>query len=488
MEAITALFDLDTLRTMQGQACDAGAGDTAGLLAQAAAAALAALQAGWPQARRLLVLAGPGNNGGTGYRLARLASQTGWQAQVVCTVAPQSLPARAAADAWRAGGGSTTVFAGQLPAADVVVDALYGTGLNRALAGKDAALVTALNASGQPVLALDVPSGVLAGNGQVPGEAVRASVTLAFLLPLLSLRCGPALPWVGHYRWAPLLALPLPRPAMQLAGMADLAAALPARAVQAHKGQHGHVLVIGGDHGTGGAAMLAAEAALRSGAGLVSVATRAAHVAPLLARLPEAMAFDADDHALLASRLQASSCVVIGPGLGQAVWGQQLWQQVQRCGKPMLLDADALNLLAASPHPVPGAVLTPHPGEAARLLGTDVAGVQVDRPGAVQALVERFAATVVLKGAGSLVGSPGQRPALVEAGNPGMAVGGMGDVLSGVIAALIGQGLPPHQAARAGTLMHAVAGDRAAGLQPRGLLPTDLMPHLRVLANPEAVR
>lgn len=492
MDATEALFDLDTLRTVEAQAIADTDGGEQSLMQRAGAAALARLRLTWPQARRLLVLAGPGNNGGDGCVLAQLARQAGLQALVVRTAAgqPRTPAAQAAQARWLAAGGQEQVFDGALPRADVVVDALYGIGLARGLEGDDAALVAAANALELPVLALDVPSGVLAASGAVPGVAIRASHTLAFLLPLAGLRCGPARDHVGHYHCDPL-GITAPAglvPRARVLAQERLAAWLPPRPPGAHKGMHGHVLVIGGDHGTGGAVMLAAEAALRSGAGLVSVATRRAHVPALLARLPEAMVFDADDAALLEARLQAAGCVVLGPGLGQGEWGRQLYALALGAGRPLLLDADALNLLAAAPRPLSGAVLTPHPGEAARLLGSSVAGVQGDRLPALAQLCTRYRAAVVLKGAGSLVGAPDALPALVEAGNPGMGVGGMGDVLSGVIAALIGQGLNAHVAAQAGTLMHAVAGDRAAGPHPRGLLPTDLMPHLRVLANPEAVR
>lgn len=491
MDATEALFDLDTLRRLEAQAIAVTAGGEQVLMQRAAAAALALLRATWPQARRLLVLAGPGNNGGDGRVLARLAGEAGIRALVVCTAdgQPRTPAAQAARAAWLAAGGEERVFDGELPDADVVVDALYGIGLGRALQGDDAALVAAANALQRPVLALDVPSGVLAASGAVAGAAIRASHTLAFLLPLAGLRCGAARDHVGQYHCAGLGVTPAAglEPRVEVLAPARLAGWLPPRPPGAHKGMHGHVLVIGGEHGTGGAVMLAAEAALRSGAGLVSVATRPAHLPALLARLPEAMAFDAGDSRLLDARLQAASCVLLGPGLGQGAWGRALYARALGAGRPLLLDADALNLLAQAPQALPGAVLTPHPGEAARLLGCSIAEVQGGRLQALERLCARYQATVVLKGAGSLVGAPGQRPALVEAGNPGMGVGGMGDVLGGVVAALIGQGLTVADAARAATLIHAVAGDRAAGAQPRGLLPTDLMPHLRVLANPEPI-
>ncbi len=270
----------------------------------------------------------------------------------------------------------------------------------------------------------------------------------------------------------------------------DLQRWLHPRRRDSHKGDHGRVLCIGGDHGHGGAILLAAEAALRSGAGLVDVVTRQPHVAALLARLPEAMAHaHADDaDALDAHFIDAADVIAIGPGLGQGAWGAMLLAGVLVAGKPVVFDADALNLLVASPRPLPaGSILTPHPGEAARLLGIGSAEVQGDRLGIARRLAEKFDAVVVLKGAGSIIAGPGRSPRRVDAGNPGMAVGGMGDVLTGVVAALRAQGLDAFDAASCGALLHAAAGDAAARAGgERGLLPTDLMPWLRRLANPGA--
>lgn len=265
-----------------------------------------------------------------------------------------------------------------------------------------------------------------------------------------------------------------------------LAAILPLRDRDIHKGRNGHVLCIGGDHGGGGAILLAAEAALRCGAGLVSVATRVEHVPAVLAHRPEIMAqaivTARDLHGLLAR----ADVVAIGPGLGQAAWGRELFEAVIACDVPRVLDADALNLLAQAPRRLhPDDVLTPHPGEAARLLGCTATEIQRDRPAAANALVERFGAQIVLKGAGTIIASSHAPTVLIDAGNPGMAVGGMGDLLTGCIAALLAQGVSSREAAMAGALMHAAAGDAAARDDgERGLLPSDLLPWLRRLANP----
>jgi NAD(P)H-hydrate epimerase len=232
--------------------------------------------------------------------------------------------------------------------------------------------------------------------------------------------------------------------------------------------------------------LLAADAALRCGAGLVSVATHGEHVPALLSHRPEVMAHAVVTGDDLQGLLGRANVVAIGPGLGQSTWGQSLFDAVMACDTPRVLDADALNLLAKAPRMLrPNDVLTPHPGEAARLLGCDTMEVQRDRFSAAEKLCERFGAQVVLKGAGTRIASPGQPPVVIRAGNPGMSVGGMGDLLTGCIAALLAQGLPPRDAAIAGALLHAGAGDAAARDDgERGLLPGDLLPWLRRLANP----
>lgn len=277
---------------------------------------------------------------------------------------------------------------------------------------------------------------------------------------------------------------------MDTIGPDALPAWLPPRPRDSHKGANGHVLCIGGDHGSGGAIVLCAQAALHAGAGLASVATRAAHVPPLLARQPEAMAHAIESADALAPLFARATVIAIGPGLGQDAWGRAMLGAALAEAKPLVLDADALNLLAAAPRALPaGTILTPHPGEAARLLGTDVAAVQSDRNAAALALVQRHGVVVVLKGAGTLVVAPGRAPRIVAAGNPGMATGGMGDLLTGVVAALRAQGLDAFDAASCGALLHAHAGDLAAregGM--RGLLPSDLLPWLRRCANPRDAR
>lgn len=266
---------------------------------------------------------------------------------------------------------------------------------------------------------------------------------------------------------------------------AELAAVLPPRPADAHKGLFGHVLVIGGNHGMAGAVRLAGEAALRGGAGRVTLATRPEHAALLTAARPELMAAGITGADELTSLLGGATCCVIGPGLGQDAWAASLLNAGLAADLPTVLDADALNLLAAAPVPLPaGTILTPHPSEAARLLGCTAAAIQADRLVAVQRLAARYRTVAVLKGAGTLVAGPEEQPTICPYGNPGMATAGMGDVLAGLIGALLAQGLTPLAATRAGVLAHALAGDRAAGTQPRGLLAGDVLAQLRAVLNP----
>lgn len=494
MANLADLFDSAAARALDEQASALAAEGGWDLMAQAGQAAWQCLLQHWPQAQRIGVVVGAGNNGGDGHVLARHALQAGREVMVIALPgkSPSTVLAQRAASEFARAGGIVAAFDGTLPEADIWVDGLFGLGFDRAPGGAAQALITALNAQTAPVLALDVPSGVDADRGAVPGVAVKAALTLQFIVPHRGLYTGDALDHCGHKVLAPLQ-LPAAAwqgvsPAAEHWTQARLPVLLPPRRANTHKGESGHVLCVGGNHGSGGAIAMAAEAALRAGAGLLSLGTRRDHVGPLLARLPEAMTHALEDGDALPALLDKARVVAIGPGLGQDEWARALFARVLACGKPLVIDADALNLLAQDPRALPEAILTPHPGEAARLLGCSTPDIQADRFTCAQALAERFHAVVVLKGAGSIVAAPGHRPRLIAAGNPGMAVGGMGDLLTGIIASLRAQGLAAFDAAAAGALLHALAGDVAAADGARGLLPTDLLSPLRRLANPELSR
>jgi hydroxyethylthiazole kinase-like uncharacterized protein yjeF len=494
---VTELFTEAAVREIDARLIAAVGGDPYVLMQRAAWAALDALRQRWPRARTLALVCGPGNNGGDGWVLARLAEDAGFDAWVVSLRADESRGSVEAQRARRDWHGRSLVWeddpdgtAESLALADVVVDAVFGIGLRRAPEPLHAALIEAINRCERPVLALDLPSGLMGDSGTAPGAAVRADLTVSFVAAKCGLYTGQGRALSGRRVLSNLLesaaeaaADPLPPAAFALS-VSALEQALPARDLNAHKGDSGHVLVLGGDSGMAGAALLCVRAALRSGAGLVSLGTRAEHAAALVAAQPECMVRGLEAADELDAMLARASVIALGPGLGRGEWAQSLFARVLADSRPRVLDADALNLLADAPRTLSGAVLTPHPGEAARLLGVSTAEIQADRFAALAQLVQRYTCAVVLKGAGSLIGAPGETPRLIDAGNPGMAVGGMGDLLTGVIAALLAQGLPPFEAAYTGALLHAAAGDLAAGEGgERGLLPSDLLSPMRQLLN-----
>ena len=478
----TALYTSEQSRRIDARAiADAGIPGFE-LMSRAATASFAMLRCRWPQASRIGIVCGAGNNGGDGYLVGRDALRAGLSVQLFALGEPRPEgDAARAREAFLAEGGLPQPWPGTLGNLDVLVDAIYGTGLNRAPQGDAQAAIEAISASGLPVLALDVPSGLSADTGATPGVAVRATATASFIVHKRGLHTGRC-ELAGDIE---LFDLGVPP---DLRGTPDAVllqpAALPRRPRDSHKGNNGHVLAIGGDHGTAGAVRMAAEAALRTGAGLVSVATRDENVMPMNAARPELMAHGVNGPQALAPMLEKASVVALGPGLGQGAWGHALWTTGLDAGLPTVLDADGLNLLHAEPRALPQhIVLTPHPGEAGRLLGVSTAEVQADRFASARELARRHAAVVVLKGNGSLVVAPDGRVSVCPWGNPGMASGGMGDTLTGIIAALLGQGCDPYEAACLGVGLHARAADVAAREGERGLLAGDLLTPLRRLVN-----
>lgn len=479
----TALFTTAQVRALDRAAIDGGIAGIV-LMERAAAAALAELRRRWPGARSLGVLCGPGNNGGDGFMLAALARAAGLRADVLALGGHPAGDAALARERWLREGGQLAPATDPLPVAEVYVDALFGSGLNRAPTGDAARWIGALNAQARPVLALDVPSGLDSDTGAAFQPAVRAMATVCFVgwtRGLFTSR-GPDL--CGD-RVLATLEIPAAVTDTQAADATLLVPqALPRRVRDGHKGRYGHVLVVGGDLGMGGAVRMCGEAAARVGAGLVSLATREANVGAILAARPELMPHGVHVPRNLDALLARADVLALGPGLGQDDWGIGLWQAALDAGKPVVLDADGLNLLSARTRTLPErCVLTPHPGEAARLLGTTTAAVQADRFAAARTLATTFRAVAVLKGAGSLIADVDGRVAVCPWGNPGMASGGMGDVLTGVIAGLLAQRLAPWDAACLGVGLHARAGDLAARAGERGLLASDLFAYLRALVN-----
>lgn len=462
------------------------------LMCRAGRAAFDATRDRYPAAAKWVVVCGAGNNAGDGYVIARLARAAGLQVQVIAVSDPDGLggdAARAWHDFRDAGGTAAGLADLDCGEAELLVDALLGTGLDRLVGGSYRDAVEQINAAAAPVLAVDIPSGLNGTTGEIMGVAIQADLTVTFVgrKQGLYLGAGPAL--CGEVRFADL---DVPgdvtagiEPALRLFDEHQLAELLPQRHASAHKGDFGHVLIVGGNRGMSGAVRLAGEAALRAGAGLVSVATRAETAGAVVAGRPELMCRPVDSADDLEPLLERATHIAVGPGLGQDAWARQLFARVLAAERPLVLDADALNLLAADPHKRDDWVLTPHPGEAGRLLGGSTAAVQANRLDALAQLTTRYGGIAVLKGRGTLVGEHGQIPFLIDRGNPGMATAGMGDVLTGTVAGLLAQ-VPasPLAATAAAAWVHAVAGDRAAAAGERGLLAGDVLNELRACLNP----
>jgi NAD(P)H-hydrate epimerase len=457
------------------------------LMTRAGTAALRVLRQRWPSAKHILVVCGSGNNAGDGYVVARLARQAGLKVTVIALFEPDSLRGEAQAayrDFAAAGNRSIAWLDSAVARADVIVDAIFGIGLSRPLDANLCAHIRAMNAASAPILALDIPSGLDANTGQVLGEAIKADCTISFVGLKLGLYLGVAPDFVGEIAFDALEIASTQSQVGVAATRIDeawLRSVLPRRSRLSHKGSNGHVLVIGGGVGMAGAVRLTGEACLRVGAGLVTVATHPENVPSIVTERPELIVralLTAND---LESMIERADVVAMGPGMGTDAWAKSMFELTLRSAKPMVVDADALNLLAVDLQKKENWILTPHPGEAGRLLGSTSSAIQSNRLGSAKILAQRYGGVVVLKGANTLIAREEQTPMICDRGNPAMATPGMGDVLTGVIAGLLGQLGDLWIAACAGTFVHAVAGDLAVarlGDAERGLIASDLFAHL----------
>jgi NAD(P)H-hydrate epimerase len=443
----------------------------------------------WPQAKSIAIVCGAGNNGGDGYTLAHVAHEHGLQVTVWQVGDHGALKNEAlyAFENCKKGGVAIHPFlnADNLHTADIIVDAICGIGIKGDLRQDAKMAIEAINRSRLPVLAMDIPSGIDADTGSVLGAAVRATATITFIGLKLGLLTGSGVAYTGELHCD---ALQLPAELFsRIEGCVERIKlsnkALKSRPRDWHKGNAGHVLIVGGAPGFSGAPRMAAEAALRVGAGLVTVATHPAHAALLNLTRPEIMCVGVRTGLMLRRLLSQATVVIVGPGLGQDLWASRLFKTVIESQLPLVVDADGLNLLASKPVARDNWILTPHPGEAARLIKQTPQQIQKDRLLALQHIQQFYDGVCVLKGAGTVVAVPHAKPALCEAGNPGMATAGMGDVLSGVIGGLLAQGVPLGEAAKMGVYLHAAAGDLAAKEGERGMVALDLMPYLRRLVN-----
>ena len=461
------------------------------LMKRAGEAGLRYLRTRWPMAHRLVIACGGGNNGGDGYVLARLAQAAGLGATAVPVIAPERLRGDAlmAYEDYMAGDGQLKSFTPELfRAGDVIVDALLGTGLRGAVQEDIGKVIRQINSAGRPVFAVDIPSGLDGDTGVPLGDTVRADCTVTFVGLKTGLFTGDGPEYAGTVFFDDLDIAPPAvaqfKPRLVRIVEAEIQHALPRRARASHKGDFGRVLIVGSGAGMPGATRLAGEACLRVGAGLVTVAVAPENVSAIAAGRPELICLPLTGEDVLNEALERASVVAVGPGLGQSAWARSALTRVLQSEKPLVVDADALNLVAEGPAAArENWILTPHPGEAARLLSISTDEVQRDRLTALDRLLERYHGTIVLKGAGTLVGSSSHTPGLCERGNPGMASAGMGDVLTGAIAGILAQCRDPWLAARAGVLVHAIAGDAVARGGERGLLAGDVARELHHCVN-----
>ena len=488
-----SIWPADELRRAEKTAAESLGIPLYELMQRAGQAAFDVARDAYPASRHWLILCGHGNNGGDGYVVARLAQGAGIRVTLLAQVSEKPLPeeAQAARDAWLAADGVIHQFNIPWPLdVDLIIDGLLGTGLQNAPRDNVVSLIEQANHFPAPIIALDIPSGLNAQTGATPGAVVQAAYTITFIALKPGLLTGKARDVVGQLRHHALgLEAWLTQQPTHLNRLdaSQLAQWFTPRRPTSHKGDHGRLLVIGGDRGTAGAIRMAGEAALRAGAGLVKVLTRVENIAPIITARPELMVDELTPQSLDES-LAWADVVVIGPGLGQAPWGKQALRKIDNFCKATLWDADALNLLAINPDKRHNRVITPHPGEAARLLNCTVAEIENDRLLSAQRLVKRYGGVVVLKGAGTIVADERGVMSIIDAGNAGMASGGMGDVLSGIIGALLGQALSPYDAACAGCIAHGAAADElAARYGTRGMLATDLFSTLRRVVNPDVI-
>lgn len=485
-----ALYRCDQIRTCEQQAFELYQLDGDELMARAGAESFFFLKKMMPQAQHIAVFCGAGNNAGDGYVLARLAHEHGLSVVIYQCKAIEDLPATARNAALMAINAGVDCQSADEPLdsdTEVIVDALLGIGLKGAVHGVIATAINQINASGLPVLSLDIPSGLNAETGQVENFCVKATATLTFIARKFGMYTLDGPDYCGdiHCRALELDAVVAQlKPCAFLLCDAELSSLLPPRKKNSHKGDFGHVLIIGGGQGMPGAVNLAAKAAMRSGAGAVTIATWPEHAKGGSSLIPEAMIWGVKTAKELHPLLEKATVCVIGPGLGEDDWGTSLFLAAIISQLPMVIDASALRLLAKHPQVDDNWILTPHPGEAASLLSCTTKEIQMNRYKSAREIQKQYGGTVVLKGAGTVVQTEDRFSFVCPKGNPGMASAGMGDILSGIIAGLCAQGLPLSEAAKLGVWAHALAGDQAASsIGKTGLIASDLLDFLPGILN-----
>lgn len=493
---VKKLYSAEQCRKLDAVAIHEFGMDSYELMCRAGQASVDVLRKRWPSKNNILILCGSGNNGGDGFVMARLLDQLGLVVDVYCTADVSALKGdalKACRDLLESGlevksTGNTAQLQQSLNLAQVLVDALLGTGTTGELREPMLSLIKQVNQAQKPVLALDLPSGLCADTGRSLGVAINASMTITFIAAKPGLFSGVAVDYVGECVCDDLnlpaeVFAKLPS-AVELIHFESCKSWLTPRVRSSHKGHFGHVLLIGGDKGMGGAIALAAEAALRVGAGLVSVACHPENAAMVTGRRPEVMCLGFTNPNEINHLIENASLIALGPGLGQSAWSQRVFAKIIEQKKLRVVDADALNFLAQNETHFANWILTPHPGEAARLLHCASSEVNNHRFSASEKIQKRYGGVVVLKGAGTLVNDV-DSCGICPGGNPGMASGGMGDVLTGILAGLcaqfdVEQSLT--EVARLAVCLHAQAADAACAQKgERGMLASDVIDALPAL-------
>ena len=444
----------------------------------------------FPESKSVCVLCGTGNNGGDGYVIATLAIEAGLKTTLVQlgdinTIKGDALLAK---ESFIKAGGIPLAFDETLLKADIIVDAILGTGLTRNVRDDWLSIFDTVNKYPAKKIAVDIPSGLSSDTGNVLGACIKADLTVTYIGLKCGLFTGQARDQVGQLVFDEL-AVPaavyekLSRKSNKsLIPYSFITDTIKPRSRCSHKGNFGSVLLIGGGPGMSGAIRLAAEACLRSGAGLVHLATNPSHAHYINATRPEMMVRGIEKPKDMDELLTKANTIVLGPGLGKSKWARDLFTHAMNASQPIIMDADALNILSENPTKKDNWILTPHPKEASRLLKTTVQEIESDRFAKIEKMQQKYGGVCILKGAGSLINN-GSETLVCTAGNPGMSSGGMGDVLSGIIGALVAQGLDLFAAATMGVELHAQAADLAAEKGEIGMLASDLFPHLRALLN-----
>lgn len=471
-ELLVNLYDKNTIQEIETQAISRLKIDHIELTKRAAKACAELLLEEFPNAQKILIFCGTGNNAADGLQIAEQLINVGKSVQIIKAINWQT----------------TNDIKG-----DVIIDALFGLGINREIVGIWRELVEKINLSNIPVLSVDLPSGIDPNTGQILGTAIKATFTMTFIGLKLGLFTGKAKNYTGNIKLNNL-GLPLDlynnfTPKAVRLTEKNFKKILPPRAPAAHKGDFGKLLIIGGQEGSVGAPILAGKAALRSGAGLVYILSNSKQLTNIGDNL-ELQIHNFSSTKKLQELINKASVLLLGPGLGTDYNAQIFFEHAINSDLPLIIDADGLNLLAENFSILRNKIkmrknwiLTPHPKEAARLLNTDVVTIENNRFAAIEQLVNIFNATVVLKGAGTLIKGPASTTYICDGGNPGMATAGMGDVLAGIIAALVAQHVSIQNASSLGSFIHAIAGDAASKNGQRGMIASDLLPFIRSIVN-----